>query len=187
MNIPEAESTLYRSALAEAHRQHLPEAVRDLRLAGPPPWAENDDKKLLAKTWQRRLEGPLPKRVTARRYFALASTSPAYSPLDFIKGALGAARSYAPLRDDIYAADLFHEVPRLEVPAWFLMGRHDTVVSDAVLARYFQKLQAPRGKHLIWFEHSAHAPHLEEPEKYRAVLTQIARGDEHTPTADVAE
>ena len=121
--------------------------------------------------------------VTAIRYLVLGSTSPVYTPLDFIKAALGTARSYSPLLDDIYAADLFHEVPRIEVPVWFLMSRHDTVVSDAVLARYFRALEAPRGKKLIWFEHSAHAPHLEEPAKYRAVITQIARGEEHTPAA----
>ena len=47
-----------------------------------------------------------------------------------------------------------------------------TVTASAPFAEtYFQRLEAPKGKHLIWFENSGHWPQLEEPEKFRAVLT----------------
>jgi len=42
-----------------------------------------------------------------------------------------------------------------------------------VLARYFHALRAPRGKRLIWFERSDHAPHLEEPAKFREVMRKV--------------
>jgi hypothetical protein len=35
--------------------------------------------------------------------------------------------------------------------------------------RYFDSLEAPT-KELVWFENSAHTPHLEEPERYRELL-----------------
>jgi pimeloyl-ACP methyl ester carboxylesterase len=38
--------------------------------------------------------------------------------------------------------------------------------------QYASSLQAP-GKQLIWFETSAHTPHLEEPAKFRDVLLGI--------------
>ena len=172
VNIPEAERTLAAEALAKARRQNMDRAVRVLERTGPPPWKNLADKKL-AKHWWARLEDPLPNRMTTARFAALAFTSPAYTPLDFVKTAIGVKTSYAPLDAYIYAADLFREVPRLDVPVWFFIGRHDTVVSDTVLARYYRVLQAPRGKHLVWFEQSAHAPHLEEPEKYRATMRAV--------------
>jgi alpha-beta hydrolase superfamily lysophospholipase len=61
----------------------------------------------------------------------------------------------------------------MEVPTYFLMGRHDTVVSSEMLIRYFRKLDAPRGKKIIWFEDADHAPHLEMPARYRSVMREI--------------
>lgn len=172
VHIPEAERTLYAGALAEARDRKLVKAVRDLQLAGPPPWAKREDKHLAKRGWKG-LRHRLPTKITPARFTALAFTSPAYTPLDFLKVPLGAKASYDQLHDDIYAADLFAQVPRIKVPAYFLMGRRDTVVSDAVLARYFRALRAPRGKRLIWFERSDHVPHLEEPQKYRAVMREV--------------
>ena len=40
-------------------------------------------------------------------------------------------------------------------------------------ARYFASLEAPRGKKLIWFEHSGHWPQLEQPNEYRRELLHI--------------
>jgi len=172
VNIPEAERTLYAGALAEARRRGLAKAARDLERVGPPPWADSGDKKI-AKRWWNRFEEPLPDKMTPWKFTALAFTSPAYTPLDFVKVPFGAKMSFDRLEDEIYAANLFREVPRLQVPVWFFMGRHDTVVGDAVLARYFPALRAPRGKRLVWFEQSGHVPHLEEPAKYRASMQAV--------------
>lgn len=175
VNIPDAERALYTEALAKARRRGLAKAERDLQRVGPPPWEDPRGKKL-AKRWWKRLEGPVPGKMTPIRFAALAFTSPAYTPLDFVKAPFGAKISFARLEDEIHAASLFTEVPRIAVPVWFVMGRHDTVVSDTVLARYFHALRAPRGKRLVWFEDSDHAPHLEESKKFRAVMREVRGG-----------
>ena len=172
VNIPEAEQTLYTEALAKARDRQMPDTVRDLEKAGPPPWEVPANKKLAKKSWKK-LQRPLPHKMTPLRFMALAFSSPAYTPLDFLKVPFGAKRSFAALKDDIYAADLFREIPQIDVPVWFLMGRQDTVVSASVLSRYYRALRAPAGKHLVWFEGSDHAPHLEESEKFRAVMAEV--------------
>ncbi|MCE9608737.1 MAG: alpha/beta hydrolase [Chthoniobacter sp.] len=171
VNIPQAETALYRESLAEARRQGDDLAVRELKRAGPPPWTGPGAE--VTKQWSRKLFPGPPNKVTATRFALLALTSPAYNLRDLARVPEGARQSYHLLERDIYAADLFREVPQLDVPAWFLMGRHDTLVSSTVLARYFHALRAPRGKHLVWFEHADHVLHLEEPEKYRAVMKEI--------------
>ena len=171
VNIPEAEAALYREALIEARRQNADQALRELQSAGPPPWKGAGAE--TTKAWSRKLFPGPPNKVTAWRFALLALTSPAYTPGDMLDVPASAQRSYQQLEKDIYAADLFREIPQMDVPAWFLMGRYDTLVSSTVLARYFRALRAPRGKHLVWFEKSDHVLHLEEPEKYRAVMRQI--------------
>ena len=171
VNIPEAETALYREALAEARRQNATKAMEGLLRAGPPPWTGAG--KETTKFWSRKLFPGPPNKVTAWRYAALAMSSPACTPADLLHVPAAAERSYHELEKDIYAADLFREVPQPDVPVWFLMGRNDTLVSSTVLERYFRVLRAPRGKHLVWFEKSDHVLHLEEPEKYRAVMRRI--------------
>ena len=168
VNIPEAETALYRESLVAARRTNAKRAVRELAQAGPPPWKGAGAETV--KQWSRKVFPGPPNKVTPWRFAILALTSPAYTPGDMLRVPTGARRSYQQLEKDIYSADLFREVPRLEVPAWFLMGRHDTLVSSTVLARYFRELRAPRGKHLVWFEKADHVLHLEEPAKYRDVM-----------------
>lgn len=54
----------------------------------------------------------------------------------------------------------------------FFLGRHDRVVTWEVAERYFNALEAPRGKQLIWFEDSGHWPQFEESQKYRDTLVR---------------
>ena len=68
--------------------------------------------------------------------------------------------------------DLARTVPRLDVPVVMVQGRHDQVAPGAAAQRYASTLQAP-GKRLVWFDNSAHTPHLEEPGKFRDLLLGI--------------
>ncbi|MFW5707301.1 MAG: alpha/beta fold hydrolase [Bacteroidota bacterium] len=77
------------------------------------------------------------------------------------------------LWDDLKELDLIEKAPRIEVPVYFLVGRHDKIVSHILAEKYFNKLEAPYGKSLIWFEKSAHRPYDEESNKFREVMKQI--------------
>ena len=68
--------------------------------------------------------------------------------------------------------DLARTVPRLDVPVVMVQGRRDQVAPGAAAQRYASTLQAP-GKRLVWFDNSAHTPHLEEPGKFRDLLLGI--------------
>jgi pimeloyl-ACP methyl ester carboxylesterase len=70
------------------------------------------------------------------------------------------------------ATDLTKLVTRLEVPVCFLHGIHDYTVSYPAAKSYYKQLEAPL-KGFYTFEHSAHSPLFEEPERTRKIL----RGD----------
>jgi pimeloyl-ACP methyl ester carboxylesterase len=52
------------------------------------------------------------------------------------------------------------------VPVYFFAGRYDYNTPWELVQEYYDRLDAPKGKHLVWFENSAHSPNLEEPEKF---------------------
>ena len=70
--------------------------------------------------------------------------------------------------------DFFLDIPRLDVPVYFFIGRHDYNTPFSPLERYFEILEAPY-KEIVWFEESTHMPNLEEPERFQdAIIEKIS-------------
>ncbi len=85
----------------------------------------------------------------------------------------------SPLLQDeswLHNLDLFTEIPRLEVPVFFMAGRFDYKTPSVLVEEYYSFLDAPAGKQLFWFELSAHAPILEEAETLQnVIINQVLR------------
>jgi pimeloyl-ACP methyl ester carboxylesterase len=73
------------------------------------------------------------------------------------------------LWNQVLLTDVRVKVPKLEVPAYFLHGRHDYTTSYVLAKGYVQQLQAPL-KGFYTYEHSAHSPIFEEAEKTLTIL-----------------
>ena len=78
--------------------------------------------------------------------------------------------------------DLTKKVTRLKVPAYFFHGRYDYTVSYPLARAYYQQLDAPV-KGFYTFEHSAHSPLFEEPEK----MCEFMRADVLTGSKTLAD
>jgi pimeloyl-ACP methyl ester carboxylesterase len=61
----------------------------------------------------------------------------------------------------LWEVDFRRQAPQLEVPVYFLIGRHDVNAPPALAEEYYGLLKAPH-KQLIWFEHSGHNPWVTE-------------------------
>ncbi len=79
------------------------------------------------------------------------------------------------LGDEYMGVNLLQEIPELSVPVVFFAGSYDYATPFVLVEEFYDSLQAPYKK-LIWFEHSAHNPDIEEPDKFQRAL--IALGDE---------
>jgi pimeloyl-ACP methyl ester carboxylesterase len=90
-----------------------------------------------------------------------------YKNYDWNKGFFYSAHL---LEKDIFAAD-FSGVTKIDIPVYFMAGRHDWNVPAVLAEAFLQKLQAPY-KEMIWFENSGHGPLEEEPERFNAVLIE---------------
>jgi pimeloyl-ACP methyl ester carboxylesterase len=95
------------------------------------------------------------------------------------------------LWEDMKGINLFEQAPNLKVPVYFFLGKYDHIVSSALAADYFEELENPAGKQLFWFEHSAHRPYLEEPDKFFYLLVEKilpeTYKEENKPTPHIAE
>ena len=66
---------------------------------------------------------------------------------------------------DVISGPLAENVHSAAIPIFFFLGRHDYNEPSALAAEYLDSLKCPY-KRLVWFEHSAHFPFYEEPEKF---------------------
>ena len=175
-NAPESERLMYRWASDKAAAEGNAKAVLDLKRLGLPPYEQVADYNTMTG-WISRFGSTELQPVTKLRFVRLALESPFYSWADLLRIPLGAKFSFSHLwREAFYETDLLKQAPRLDVPVFFFLGRHDhTAIASAAMAeRYFAVLDAPRGKQLIWFENSGHWPHLEEPERFREEVIRAA-------------
>ena len=95
-----------------------------------------------------------------------------YSLGDVLRIVRGITATQAALLPELATLDLLTSVPRLDVPVVMVQGRLDQVAPGDAAQRYASAMEAP-SKELVWFEKSAHTPHLEEPEKYRELLMRV--------------
>ncbi len=174
VDIPDSERELDQRARAYAKQTANCRALKKLQELGRFPYPNHRVERQVNKV-QKKLMGEVPHELGAAHFIALALVSPDYSLGDYARMLRGIVFSGKALEREIYAANLFRSAPELDVPVYFLTGRHDTVLSPVVGKRYFKAMVAPRGKHFIWFEKSNHWPQIEEPEKYRATMRSILR------------
>jgi pimeloyl-ACP methyl ester carboxylesterase len=79
--------------------------------------------------------------------------------------------SMSMLRDKAFSTDLTQQVTELDIPVYFFSGIYDYTVNYTLAKDYFEKLRAPI-KGFYTFEHSAHSPMFEEPERVRQILLE---------------
>ena len=167
---------MYRWAFSKATDEGNDKALSQLRNLRPPPYEQFADYYTMTD-WIGHFSAHEHQPVTRWRFTCLALESPFYSWVDLIRIPLGAKFSFSSLwREAFYGIDLLKQAPRLEVPVYFFLGRHDhTATASAAMAeRYFSALDAPLGKRLIWFENSAHWPQLQEPGRFEMEMIRAA-------------
>jgi pimeloyl-ACP methyl ester carboxylesterase len=174
IDMPAAESNAYAFALDAARQRGNRRAIRQLEAIGPPPhttvkqfstrarWVANFGGVAANVNYNGLLGALLLSLIRSRDYSAAA----------VIRTLRGMSASQAALLPQLAATDLVRTVPHLDVPLVMAQGRLDQVAPGEAAQRFHDSLTAP-SKQLIWFERSAHTPHLEEPGKFRDLLMNV--------------
>lgn len=161
--------------LDRARHDHNAQAVHELEALQPYPGAgEFDiDKMTTERRWSIHYGALAAGRQDANFYFHAARLSPEYTRADLKAWDDGSAFTIATMFPRL-ASVTFSGLHRLDVPVFMFLGRHDYTAPSSIAAAWMAHLRAPQ-KSVVWFEHSAHLPMIEEPGRMLAALLRYAR------------
>lgn len=95
-----------------------------------------------------------------------------YSLMDKINFLRGIVTTFNHVYPQLYDVDLRRDYPRMEVPVYFFLGRHDVNAPTSLVEEYVSILEAPH-KEIVWFEHSGHSPWINERENFAQELLRV--------------
>lgn len=110
--------------------------------------------------------------------------SPEYGLVDKVNWVRGPLETLSIVYPQLWEVDFRQQARQLDVPIYFLIGRHDVNAPPALTEEYYNLLSAPH-KELIWFEHSGHTPWTSEATRFvdvvvTTVLAQTQPTSQHT-------
>jgi pimeloyl-ACP methyl ester carboxylesterase len=168
----EAERRLYRWVVSEATQRGSKVAVKDLRGIGAPPYRSALSARLVGR-WAGRFGGvrygSRPMGTSFRHLLELRE----YTLMDIVRWHRGLAFSQASLGAAVAGLDLASTVTHVDVPAYFVGGRHDRVCDPELAREYLRVLDAPR-KGWAWIEEAAHEMPSEQPDALAAAVAHFA-------------
>lgn len=171
----ENEAVGYRFALDEARRRNDETAIQELESIAPYP--EGDglppvQDVIVQRKWLSAYGGMTWGRSDLSYEDNLRRLSPDYTDAD-LEADREIGNVVMQLLPQLGGVD-YRDTTRLEVPLFLFSGRHDYAVPSEVSYAWFERLDAPI-KRIVWFEHSAHMMHLEEPGLFLLHLVQDVR------------
>lgn len=99
--------------------------------------------------------------------------APEYSVAEAALWPLGSSRSLKQMWQELMKINFFDEAPIIRCPVYFFVGRYDYNSPWELTESYYQKVNAPAGKRLIWFENSAHDIMFDEPEQLTQEVLKV--------------
>ncbi|MEZ2228340.1 MAG: alpha/beta fold hydrolase [Microcoleus sp.] len=156
----------YDFALRLAQERGDTKQVEKLKQQGPPPYYGNDvlwkSATYLTETLNYMNQNPAIANGFNTLQDLAGSEYGLYDKVNFIRGLLD---TFGVVYQQLWDVDFRKQATRLEVPVYFLIGRHDVNAPPKLTEEYFNLLTAPH-KELIWFERSGHNPWVNESTKF---------------------
>ncbi len=175
VDVAENERLSWRLVVEEARRTGRALVRERLESAGPPPYTGEGvfERYLYLLGWSERFggeaAGPSPFGQEA---LAAVEDAEDYEARDREMYWQAYAASYEAIQPQLERLDLETEAPRLKIPLFVAVGRHDRTTVPEITARWFQRVEAPR-KELRVFERSAHSPVYQEPDAFAGWIESL--------------
>jgi pimeloyl-ACP methyl ester carboxylesterase len=163
--------------LGQARKNKQKKAIRALEELQPfDPTNRNHIE--VKNRWLGQMGGEYHDAKLIQKYMAHLNKAlgPEYTKADARKWTEGIEWSETTVSPQILEAgyDLFEDLPKIDIPVYFFVGRYDYQTPGPLTAEYYEAVKAP-AKELIWFEQSAHYMIFAEPDKMTRELIRISR------------
>ncbi len=168
----ETDLICYDFAIDWAQEQGNSDKVAQLREQGPPPYY-GDGVAWKQVNYLRDTYGYMNQNPAINTDFNTPRDlgSPEYGLLDIVNWARGPLDTLGIVYQQLWGIDFREDAPKVDVPVYFLLGRHDVNAPAALVEEYYELLDAPH-KEIVWFEHSGHSPWVSESAKFVQVMVE---------------
>jgi pimeloyl-ACP methyl ester carboxylesterase len=175
VNMQLGEELSYRYVLEQAQAEQNQKAIRILENLGGSDTYRNGST-FVQRRWLHHYGGMM-HALGTRAVVSILLNAPECSIVDCIRGLTRRDLRFSCSRmgSEILGVNLPRDIPEVSIPVCFFTGRFDFTTPFALVEQFYSSLRAPCKK-LIWFEQSAHMPHMEEPAKFQREL--MALGDD---------
>lgn len=174
----ENDKLCYHWLIEQARETNNQKALKELTEVGEPPYLESFQQWGLMRKWLLKYKSMVydagdKGSASYAKAAGIMLGSPDYSLMDVFHSLVsGFKLSYSdPMIADLNRFDFFSEVPKLEIPVFFIHGAKETHVWAELVQKYFDQLEAPLKK-LSWSQKSSHAFHLEDAKENEQFLIE---------------
>ncbi|MBY0123586.1 alpha/beta fold hydrolase [Bacillus sp. S/N-304-OC-R1] len=178
-NWVENDKLSYKWLLEKAREKNNQKALQELIAVGEPPYLESFEQWAVIRKWQLKYKTMFhdagdKKSTTFFSGLKIMLRSQDYSLMDIYNSLVrGFKLSYTEeMLNDINTFDFFAGVPSLQVPVMFIHGSKEKHVMPELIKQYFEQLDAPKGKRLLWSDKSSHTFHLDDARENEQRLIQ---------------
>lgn len=154
----------------------LNDTVAIKELAGIDPAYQNEDwysQLMIERKWLLKYGGVYHTADSYMHELWMMLKAPEYSFVNVALWPLSSNQAMQTMLPELMSLDFFEKVHEIEVPVYFLVGRYDYNEPFELTQSFYEQIQAPQGKQLIWFEDSAHDLFFDQPEKVVEELVKI--------------
>jgi pimeloyl-ACP methyl ester carboxylesterase len=166
------EKHAYEYCLKCAEREKNKKAIQQLKKIGEPPYSDWMKGLQIRSNWSNRFGATVKSGSLAKIYMGKMLKSTEYKFIDLFKFMSGFTLSLKYIWPEVMEFDLYEKVQRLEVPAYFFLGKNDYQAPGFIAERYVKALEAET-KEIVWFEESAHMCNIEEEKKFALEMERL--------------
>lgn len=145
----------------------------DLKKLGPPPWT-NFPQLVIQSRLMTKYKGSF-FGLTREQINAAVEKNREYSPTEMENLDVSMDKVWKHISAFLFSYIAIQTVPQMNVPVLFVQGAHDMATPTTLAKKYFEKLNAPKGKEWVEFSSSAHFPMYEEPKAFLSLLQRASR------------
>jgi pimeloyl-ACP methyl ester carboxylesterase len=164
----------YEFALDWARERGDTGKVEALTKQGPPPYYGSGmawkEAAFLGDTFTSMNQNPAIRDNGFNTWRDLAA--PEYGLYDKVSWFRGVLQTLDVVYPQLWEVDFRQQATKLEVPVYFLLGRHDINAPTVLTEQYDAFLEAPH-KQIVWFEHSGHTPWVSESARFVEVIVNL--------------
>jgi pimeloyl-ACP methyl ester carboxylesterase len=180
INEYEQQKISYNFIVEEAEKSGDVKKQKAIKAIGPPPY-ESPKKFLKMAGIIGEYGGFLHSKSMIDMIFLAFNflTSPEYSLIEGIRTFRnkGFDFTYNAMWEELKNVNLTKEIQSIKVPIYFFEGKYDVTTPTVVVEKFYDNLDAEKGKKLFIFENSGHLPMMEEKERYEELLINVVLKD----------